>query len=88
LSYHGENEKRVSIFTFPSKTTQTMIKETNPPKAAWNEHAHLLLLANAKECFERTQKQVKIARAMKAMEYDLPDIFEATGLQPEIIQSL
>ena len=36
----------------------------------------------------QTQRQLQIARTMKAMGHDFVTIFEVTGLQPEIIQSI
>lgn len=65
-----------------------MITGHNTHQGSREEDSFLMLLASAQESFEKAKTHLKIARAMKAMEYDLPDIFEATGLQPEIIQSL
>lgn len=45
-------------------------------------------LTNSQKNLEGIRKQVETARLMKVLQYDLLEIFEATGLQPEIIQSL
>lgn len=64
-----------------------MSKELPIPQKMEGKPAFLLSV-NASENCDKVQRQVKIARAMKAMQYDFIAIFEATGLQPEIIQSL
>lgn len=64
-----------------------MSKELTTPQKMEGKSSFLLSV-NALQSCEKVQRQVKIARAMKAMQYDFIAIFEATGLQPEIIQSL
>ena len=53
-----------------------------------NQFSFSIFLLNEQEGFDKTKEIVEKARTMKAMNYTMPDIFEATGLQPEIIQSL
>ncbi|MBB3842025.1 hypothetical protein FHS57_006054 [Runella defluvii] len=62
-----------------------MIKETTP--IAKNKDKYIFL----RQFLEQQEKELKLAmlaRTMKAQGIGFLHIFEATGLQPEIIQSL
>jgi uncharacterized membrane protein len=66
-----------------------MISKTLPAQMMPDKRAIFKqLLAESRQNRIQIQRQLNQARAMKAMPYDFIAIFEATGLQPEIIQSL